>query len=131
MLGASLGGTMRGAHHGVDPSRFSLITPPKFGAGGGSCLPSMVVVAHGEPIGQLGCCAATGMTPIASKALASATSLRRRFMADIGVNRMYVSFLLYRKGYKTSVKRPNTLWGARARLLATLLFQISATYRAR
>jgi len=49
MLGASLGGTMRGGHHGFESVAFSLITPPNFGSGGGSCLPSMVVVALGEP----------------------------------------------------------------------------------
>src|SRR6478752_5078352 len=48
-LGAPLGGTTRGGHHGVDSEAFSLITPPNFGSGGGSCLPSMVVVAPGEP----------------------------------------------------------------------------------
>src|SRR6476646_8064095 len=49
MLGASLGGTMRGGHHGVESVAFSLITPPNFGSGGGSCFPLIVVVALGEP----------------------------------------------------------------------------------
>src|SRR5437773_7983946 len=49
MLGAPLGGTTRGGHHDFDSVAFSLITPPNFGSGGGSCLPSMVVVAPGEP----------------------------------------------------------------------------------
>ena len=48
-LGASFGGTMRGAHHGFDLRASSLITPPNFGSGAGSCLPSIVVVAPGEP----------------------------------------------------------------------------------
>src|SRR4030095_6818505 len=48
-LGAPLGGTTRGGHHGVDSEAFSLITPPNFGSGAGSCLLSMVVVALGEP----------------------------------------------------------------------------------
>src|SRR3954471_9694880 len=48
-LGAPLGGTTRGAHQGVDSEALSLITPPKFGSGGGSCLPSIVLVAPGEP----------------------------------------------------------------------------------
>ena len=48
-LGAPFGGTTRGGHHGFDSEAFSLITPPNFGSGGGSCLPSMVVVALGEP----------------------------------------------------------------------------------
>src|SRR5215510_8367208 len=48
-LGAPFGGTTRGAHHGFDCSAPSLITPPNFGSGGGSCFPSIVVVALGEP----------------------------------------------------------------------------------
>src|SRR6516162_9727197 len=48
-LGALLGGTTRGAHHAFDWAAFSLMTPPNFGSGGGSCLPEMVVVAPGEP----------------------------------------------------------------------------------
>src|SRR6476661_8666487 len=48
-LGAPFGGTTRGAHQACDSEAFSLITPPNFGSGGGSCLPSMVVVAPGEP----------------------------------------------------------------------------------
>ena len=48
-LGAPFGGTTRGAHQAVDSEAFSLITPPNFGSGGGSCFPSMVVVAPGEP----------------------------------------------------------------------------------
>ena len=49
MLGAALGGTTRGAHQAFDCRAFSLITPPNFGSGGGSCLPLIVVVASGEP----------------------------------------------------------------------------------
>jgi hypothetical protein len=45
----TLGGAMRGAHHDFDCAKFSLITPPNFGSGGGSCLPLIVVVASGEP----------------------------------------------------------------------------------
>ena len=48
-LGAPLGGTTRGAHHGFDSAAFFLMTPPNFGSGGGSCVPSIVVVAPGEP----------------------------------------------------------------------------------
>src|SRR6267154_4044589 len=48
-LGAPFGGTTRGGHQGFDSEAFSLITPPNFGSGGGSCLPSMVVVALGDP----------------------------------------------------------------------------------
>src|SRR5689334_17110396 len=56
-LGAPFGGTTRGAHHAFDSEAFSLITPPNFGSGGGSCLPSRVVVAPGEPRTPVTCCA--------------------------------------------------------------------------
>src|SRR5512136_1029552 len=49
MLGAPLGGTIRGAHHAFDLRASFLITPPNFGSGAGSCLPLMVVVASGAP----------------------------------------------------------------------------------
>src|SRR6516165_9934316 len=49
MFGAPCGGTTLGGHHGVDSLAVSLITPPNFGSGGGSCLPLIVVVASGEP----------------------------------------------------------------------------------
>src|SRR5512143_840353 len=48
-LGAPFGGTTRGAHHGFDCRASSLITPPNAGSGAGSCFPSIVVVALGEP----------------------------------------------------------------------------------
>src|SRR6187401_1469201 len=48
-LGAPFGGTTRGGHQGVDSEAFSLITPPNFGSGGGSCFPGIAVVASGEP----------------------------------------------------------------------------------
>ena len=50
MLGASLGGTTVGGHHGFESVAFSLITPPNFGSGGGNCSPLMVVVASGAPM---------------------------------------------------------------------------------
>ena len=40
--------------------RLSLITPPNFGLGAGSCFPSMVVVALGEPGVPVTCCANDG-----------------------------------------------------------------------
>ena len=48
-LGAPLGGTTVGGHHALDSVALSLMTPPNFGSGGGSCFPLMVVVALGEP----------------------------------------------------------------------------------
>src|SRR4029077_20059051 len=49
MLGAPLGGTTVGGHHGLESTALSLITPPNLGSGGGSCFPSIVVLALGEP----------------------------------------------------------------------------------
>src|SRR5260370_33687590 len=71
MLGAPLGGTMRGAHQAFDCRASSLITPPNFGSGGGSCFPLIVVVAPGEPcVPAVWICAlaegATAMTAAAS-----------------------------------------------------------------
>ena len=70
-FGAPFGGTTRGAHHGFDCSASSLITPPNFGSGGGSCLPLMVVVAPGEPSVPVTCCAAAGSAGAVHSATAS------------------------------------------------------------
>src|ERR1039457_162114 len=91
-FGAPLGGTTRGAHQGVDWAAFRSILPSNLSGGGGSCLPLMGAVAHGEPTGQFACWAAAGMIPIASKAPASAILLRRRLMADIGESCIGTSF---------------------------------------
>src|SRR5450631_1421674 len=56
-LGAPFGGTTRGGHHGFESLALCWITPPNFSGGGGSCLPSMVIVALGEPGVPLICCA--------------------------------------------------------------------------
>ena len=68
-MGAPFGGTTRGGHHGVDSEAFSLITPPNGIGGGGSCFPSMVVVALGEPGTPLISCAITGMAARSAMAL--------------------------------------------------------------
>src|ERR1700690_485560 len=60
ILGAPFGGTTRGGHQGVESLALSLITPPNFGGGAGSCFPSSVVVALGEPGVPVTCCAAAG-----------------------------------------------------------------------
>src|SRR3954468_20190206 len=74
-LGAPLGGTTRGAHQGFDSDAFSSITPPNFGSGGGSCLPSSVIVAPGEPRTLFTCWATLGdeFEPIAIHDTTSAT----------------------------------------------------------
>ena len=45
---------------GFDCNASYLITPPNFGSGGGSCFPSIVVVALGEPGVPVICWASTG-----------------------------------------------------------------------
>jgi hypothetical protein len=49
IFGAPFCGTTFGGHQVFDSAASSLITPPNFGGGGGICLPSMVVVALGDP----------------------------------------------------------------------------------
>src|SRR5205809_4636421 len=86
MFGAPLGGTTRGGQYGLESVAASLITPPKGIGGGGSCFPSMVVVAPGEPgVPVVWTCAraegATAMTAAAN------TPPRRSFLADfISIN---------------------------------------------
>src|SRR6266581_1648870 len=69
-LGAPFGGTTRGGHHGFESLALSLITPPNLVGGGGSCLPSIVIVALGDPGVPLICWAiATGARAAARKTL--------------------------------------------------------------
>ena len=80
-LGAPLGGTTRGAHQGVDSEAFSLITPPNFGSGGGSCFPSIVVVAPGEPGAAAGNCART----LGEKATTAMVAIEKRNEAMVAL----------------------------------------------
>src|SRR6185312_3170824 len=59
-LGAPFGGTTRAGQYGFDWSACRLISPPNFGGGGGRYLPSIVVVAPGEPGVPVVCCADVG-----------------------------------------------------------------------
>src|SRR5450631_984628 len=81
-FGAPLGGTTVGGHHGVDPGLFSVITPPNFGAGGGSCWPLSVVVALGEPNVPVTCWADTVVDPAinAAKPDITASAIRANFI---------------------------------------------------
>jgi hypothetical protein len=85
-FGAPFGGTTRGAHQGVDSEAFSLITPPNFGSGGGSCLPSMVVVALGDPKTPVTCWADAAAQPSARR-VAAASMLGRIFIVRPSVHR--------------------------------------------
>ena len=66
MFGAPLGGTTRGGQYGVESLALSLITPPNGIGGGGSCFPSSVTVALGEPGAPLICWAVAGTIANAS-----------------------------------------------------------------
>src|SRR5882724_4813502 len=72
MLGAPLGGTIRGGHHCLDSKALSLITPPNFIGGAVICFPSSVTVALGSPGVPVICWAvADGTTNIAAAAVSS------------------------------------------------------------
>jgi hypothetical protein len=85
-FGAPLRSTMRGSHDGFDSEAFSLITPPNFGSGGGSCFPLMVVVALGEPNSPVTSCASAGAEAIAQMASSVHSITFARIM--LGPNRM-------------------------------------------
>src|SRR5215831_18798508 len=60
MLGAPCGGTTRAGQYGFDWLACRPISPPNFGGGGGRYLPSIVVVAPGDPGVPVVCCASAG-----------------------------------------------------------------------
>src|SRR5258707_1531233 len=75
-LGAPFGGTTRGGHHGLESFALSLITPPNLVGGGGSCLPSIVVVALGEPGVPVICCAiAAGKAAVPKRKLSESIAV--------------------------------------------------------
>src|SRR6187399_3207652 len=93
-LGAPFGGTTEGGQYGLDSAAVSLITPPNFGSGGGSCFPSMVVVAPGEPGVPVVCICAFAEGAIAINDTAS-MPLRRICLADfMGIKRLVVASLI-------------------------------------
>src|SRR4029450_7281011 len=85
MLGALLGGTTVGGHHGLESGAVSLMTPPNFGSGGGSCFPSIVVVALGEPGVPVVCICAFAKGATAMTAAASIPPRRICFTDFIGL----------------------------------------------
>src|ERR1700722_6277161 len=76
-LGAPLGGTTRGGHHGVESLALSLITPPNDNGGGGGCFPSRVTGEPGEPGTPLICCARTMLEPKPTT-ITTATKIKTR-----------------------------------------------------
>src|SRR6185295_15171866 len=77
-LGAPFGGTTRGGHHVFESLTSSLITPPNFAGGAGSCLPLTVVVALGAPGVPVICWAKDGAPANVKSAAASSAALQRR-----------------------------------------------------
>src|SRR5262244_1761693 len=67
-LGAPLGGTTVSGQYGFESLASSFTTPPNFSGAGGSCFPSMVVVALGDPGTPVTCC------PVAGAPASSASS---------------------------------------------------------
>src|SRR5215468_2635376 len=59
-LGAPFGGTTVGGQYGLESLASKLIVPPNGAGGGGRYLPSIVVVALGEPGVPVVCCANVG-----------------------------------------------------------------------
>src|SRR4029453_2801086 len=95
-LGAPLGGTTVGGQYGLESAAVSLITPPNFGSGGGSCFPLIVVVALGEPgVPVIRCACAGRATKIATAAVSRDKPERRRFIVFIG---LFVIGLIRRTG---------------------------------
>ncbi len=85
-LGAPSGGTTEGGQYGLESAARSLITPPNLGLGGGSCLPSMVMVALVEPGVPVICWACAGV-----KANAQTNAVARRLCGWLVL--MALSFL--------------------------------------
>src|SRR4051795_8588518 len=84
-LGAPSGGVTRGGHQGFDWLAFRSIIPPVGSGDGGSCLPSIIMVALGDPGTALICCAYTMVcgsgTPVTQDTSSAAQpSNRQRFI---------------------------------------------------
>src|SRR5215831_5936909 len=75
-LGAPLGGTTVGGQYGLESFASMLIVPPNGAGGGGRYLPSIVVVALGEPGVPVVCCARAA--PAVSGNSTSTASKQRR-----------------------------------------------------
>ena len=63
MLGAPLGGTTRGGHHGFELEALMSISPPNFGGWVGRTLESSDSVAEVDPGVPVTSCALAGNTP--------------------------------------------------------------------
>src|SRR5262249_23913106 len=83
MFGAPFGGTTRMGQYGVDCAALRSIFPLNSCGSGGSWLPSIVVVALGEPGAPVTCCANVGS--VASRTPRATTeTLVIHWFADIG-----------------------------------------------
>src|SRR5215470_13780785 len=83
MFGAPGGGTTRGGQYGFDCAALTLMSPPNFGGGLGRYLPSMVVVASGEPGTSVVCCALAGANASAVEVRAKSVSAAAFMAADL------------------------------------------------
>src|ERR1700747_642872 len=80
-LGAPLGGTTRAGQDGFDWLAWRLISPPKFGGGGGRYFPSIVVVAPGEPGVPVICCADAGRPELVATATEASSASQMLLVA--------------------------------------------------
>jgi hypothetical protein len=88
-LGAPLGGTTVGGQYGLDSSEFKLITPPKGAGGGGRYLPSIVVVALGEP-GTPVVCWAPACKQVEARSVAAENASVLVFMTGLSSRHAYM-----------------------------------------
>src|SRR5215472_7385814 len=84
-LGAPLGGTTVGGQYGLESLEPKLIVPPNGAGGGGRYLPSIVVVALGEPGVPVGCCPAAGRTDIVATTASAASGSSRMLLVVLMV----------------------------------------------
>jgi hypothetical protein len=102
-LGAPLGGTTVGGQNGFDSSAPRLITPPNGGGGAGRYLPSVVVVALGEPGTPVVCCARAEPTLIVAKTDADNNNLPAAIEWSASLYRRMIGYLFHLSQHGTQI----------------------------
>src|SRR3990172_10161884 len=90
-LGAPLGGTTVGGQPGLESAALRLALPAKGVGGFGIYLPSMVVVALGEPGVPIVSWAIAGTEAISATTLQARAASRDRLLAAVGPSNHFVS----------------------------------------
>src|SRR5215470_2239480 len=93
IFGAPFGGTTRAGQAGLDCNAFSSISPWNRCGGAGRYLPSIVVVAHGDPGGHAGSCASAAANPMIAPITKHTIPLLRLFISSplCGIAGMFIS----------------------------------------